>query len=227
MANSIALDVGLPGPPTDAFARLLHAADAAPNGLATIERAVMEVRRAVDEPPHFGFVMGVGAFAETIKLAQPQLGPVGGIDNAAPTLALAYGILRSLFGKRSGRRFGAIDLRLEADGSVVMDGSAVVLVASTLERFMFRLRPFWGEGDGAIRLTVVTDPPRRLLGALLHGLRGRSRPWMAAAGYRSIRAGRLGLRLGGPLVLDGEFLDCPPDVPVRVTAERRLQFVRV
>ena len=99
-----------------------------------------------------------------------------------------------------------------------------LLLATTLDRLMLGLRPFWGDGRGAVRWLDVQAPPRRLAAALWAGGRGRPEPWMAAAGYNSGRAERLRVAMDEPFVLDGEVFEPGPG-GVLLSAPDRVAFV--
>jgi hypothetical protein len=66
----------------------------------------------------------------------------------------------------------------------------------------------------------------RLARALLPVLRGRPRPWMSARGYLSRGADAITIATREPLVIDGEFVQPEPDVPVLLRSDREAVFVR-
>ena len=101
-----------------------------------------------------------------------------------------------------------------------------LILATTLERLMLGLDPFWGAGPGTLRFTSVLFPPARLGRALLPMLRGRPRPWMTQAGYASRRVDRLAIRTACPMVFDGQIITPDPEVPVVLSGDRRVVFLR-
>ena len=77
-----------------------------------------------------------------------------------------------------------------------------------------------------MRLTTIGFPPVGLSRALAPLLRGRPKPWMAAAGYRSRRAARLAIGGSCPMILDGRIIHPDPADPVVLECHRRLRFLR-
>jgi hypothetical protein len=117
-------------------------------------------------------------------------------------------------------------MTLELDGQPAQPQDFLLFLATTLERLMLGLKPFWGEGNGGVRYTSVGFPPRSLWRALLPVIRGRPRPWMAARGYDSGRTRECRLSLQCPIVFDGEIFTPEPGTPVTLRADRRVTFLR-
>lgn len=183
---------------------------------ATLRRRVIPVlnvsRHGVGgdaAPPLRGVLFGAAAFTEGKRLADSRLHRRGVYDGAAVAVALAAVALRAVLDHRHALRAG-VPMEIAADDSSARGGRRFLLLATTLDRLMLGLRPFWGEGSGPVRWLDVLAPPRRLLAALWAGGRGRPRPWMHDAGYRSGRAERLRVLTRGPFVLDGEVYEPGP-----------------
>ena len=86
------------------------------------------------------------------------------------------------------------------------------------------MRPFWGQGRGAIRLTVMEQGCTRFARTFFSIARGRpNRNAVPASGYFSHNVDRLRLQLQGKLNLDGEILEA--DGEVAITASRELEFI--
>ena len=102
----------------------------------------------------------------------------------------------------------------------------LLILLTTLNRLMLGLWPFWGQGEGAIRVTSIVGPPPRLAQALIPTLRGRPQQWMHTGGYRSRKAEKIAIHTEAPLVLDGEFITPVPGTPIIVDAERQIDFLR-
>ena len=102
-----------------------------------------------------------------------------------------------------------------------------LVLATTLRRLIFGLMPFWGDGSGQIRYTGIAFPPVQLMCALLPVLRGRPRPWMSEPCYVSRTVDDITITTGDPLVIDGEFVQPEPDVPVLLRSDREALFVRL
>lgn len=221
--NLAAKALGGAGPGDAGLARILDAA-----GRGALRRRlvpVLEVRRPGpdEEAPLRGLFFGAGAFTEGKRMADERLHGCGIRAGPAVALALAGVALRAGLDRRHPLRAG-VPMRVAPDDRPPREGRRFLLLATTLDRLMLGLRPFWGDGRGAVRWLDVAAPPRRLAAALLAGGRGRPKPWMASAGYLSGRAERLRIAMDEPFVLDGEVFRTGPEGLV-LSAPGRVAFV--
>jgi hypothetical protein len=222
--NLAARVLGSAGMGEAALRRLL---DAAGRGTLRCRSVpVLEVARPGSDggtPPLRGLLFGAAAFTEGKLLADARLHRRGVHDGAAVALAVAGVALRAGLDRGHALRAG-VPMAVAPDDHPKREGRRFLLLATTLDRLMLGLRPFWGEGRGAVRWLDVLAPPRRLAAALWAGGRGRPRPWMPSAGYLSGRAERLRVALGGPFVLDGEVFEPGPQ-GLLLSAPHRVAFV--
>ncbi len=220
--NLAARVLGSAGMGEAALRRLLGAAER-----GTLRRRLLPVlevsRPGLEGAPLRGILFGAAAFTEGKKLAEARLHRRGVHDAAAVVLALAGVALRAALDRGHRLRAG-VPMAVAPDDLPEREGRRFLLLATTLDRLMLGLRPFWGEGRGPVRWLDVLAPPRRLAAAAWAGARGRPRPWMPAAGYLSGRAERLRVSLGGPFVLDGEVFEPPPG-GLLLSAPSRAAFV--
>jgi hypothetical protein len=227
MTNLIAADVGLQGDPVQSLIRLCAMAAGATAARELQERAVLSLQRTPGESPIHGMFLGTAAFYHAVMMARHQVHPTG----AKHDLALAMGLGLALFRLMTGWA-GPSPLSRGERMAVELDGRAgapedyLLFLATTLERLMLGLMPFWGEGSGGVRYTTVGFPPERLWRALLPVIRGRPRPWMAARGYESGWTDECRLSLQCPIVFDGEIFTPEPGMPVTLRADRRVTFLR-
>lgn len=222
MTNLIAADVGLRGRRPRALAQLLTRA-ASGEGLEERTRAVLSVSHAVDRPPIHGMFLGTGAFHRTVLVSRGRVHPTGATRSWAAALSLGLFLWDALRGR------GVLDsghpMAVAVDEGPARHAMHLALFATTLERFLLGLRPFWGEGEGGVRYTLLPFPPRRFRRALLPLLRGRPRPWMPDLGYESGRADEIAFAFDGTVVFDGELLTVRSGLPVQVRADRRMVFL--
>ena len=209
---------------TNLAARALGIAGSGPKGLQRLLDAARQgrLRRTpcrflevswVGQPernPVRGFFFGAAAFADGKRLADAEIHSRNFHKGLAVGLAATTMVLRILFGDVGGLR-GGTPMRIGVDGGTPHEGRRFLLLATTLDRLMLGIWPFWGKGAGAIKWLDIEAPPRQLMAALLAMAAGRAWPWMAGKGYRSGRAGQLRILLEQPFVLDGEFFDTGHD----------------
>ena len=113
------------------------------------------------------------------------------------------------------------------DGEMVRDGEFTLLIGSTLERLFWRLRPFWGDGEGGVRFTSVAYGAQRMGRTIPRILWGRpSARATPENGYTSRNVDRAELRFNCGYTIDGEIFPAEPDEKVSLSADRRITFVR-
>lgn len=105
------------------------------------------------------------------------------------------------------------------------EGPRFLFLATTLDRLMSNLWPFWGQGAGGLKFLDIDAPPKRLSQAFLPALKGRPKPWMHDAGYRSGAVDAIEVTLAGRFVLDGEFYRPGPDGRLRLEAGPPVEFL--
>lgn len=226
--NLIAHNIGLKGRPRDGLARLLsHHRAGSP--LNEISHPVLSLDLGDGSPTTHGMFMGSAAFYHGTMMGRDSFHPMGAADSMVVGLSLGLAVFRALIGRPGGILQGhPMTLEFDGDPAAPHERDYFLILATTLDRLIMGLSPFWGDGagDGPLRLTTVAYPPPRLARALLPLARGRPRPWMAASGYASRRLDRLTLLSACPIVFDGQIFTPDPAVPVTISGERRLTFAR-
>ncbi|MFP6744708.1 MAG: hypothetical protein VCB77_05900, partial [Alphaproteobacteria bacterium] len=173
-----------------------------------------------------GMFFGTAAFYRATMLARAKYYPMGAAGGVVVGFSLASALLRALL-RRGGDDgiYRGDPMTLAVDGGDPEDGNYFLVMATTLNRLMLGINPFWSNDPGDIRLTTIDFPPVRLGRALVPTLRGRPRPWMADAGYHSRRARRLTVCSACPMILDGEIFHPDPAEPVVLEAGHWLRFL--
>lgn len=216
--NLIARDVGWESAGPGALARLALAARHGGDGLRLERRAALRLDRQ-HVSPLYGMFLGAGAFTAAWRLANDELHPRGVLS--APAVAAAFALTLAQTLRHDGADLLAGE-KMALDGE---DGSRFLFLCTTLEKLMMGVWPFWERGGGMHYLRVDA-PPKRLRRAMLPLLRGRPQPWMPASGYGSGRAGRLEIRLGAPVILDGEAFAPGADGRILLSPGPQLEFLR-
>lgn len=224
MTNLIAANLGLRRPTEVGLSRLL---DRTGDPLARTRRRILSVRHPGWKQPAHGMMFGSAGFYRGVLLGYSRIHPLGGqrwlLDGATLALALVQAILG-----RAGPDsvFEGHRMTIAVDGAGTPAQDYILVLATTLDRLSFGIEPFWGDGEGTVRLTTVSFPPQRLLRALLPLLRGRPRPWMREQGYVSCNAQEVSLTTDCPVVLDGEILTVDGRHPLTITADAAFDFVQ-
>ena len=226
MTNLIAADVGMKDHPAEALARLLEP-DAMTRGKA-VERSVLSLQIDPAAEPVHGMFLATAGFHRAVMLVRRRVHSTGAVRNLAAGMGIAASLLRLLIGHGGKEELLQGDaIRVDIDGSRGEMRDYLLWMATTLDRFIMHLQPFWGGGPQALRYTAVPYPARRLALAMWPILSGRPKKWMTEAGYSSGRATALELTLDCPIVFDGEVFNPQAGQPVTLRADRRITFWQV
>ncbi|HSH30201.1 MAG TPA: diacylglycerol kinase family protein [Thiohalobacter sp.] len=228
-ANMSAGDVGAAGSPRRAWRRFFRWLDrGCPADAPAVERHIMQVEGLADGDIHYGMFLGTGAIMQATRYAHSRVHARG----LGGEISLGLTLARTLWGlTRRDPRFyqpTPVRLRLPDRGSDRPETPMLILAASTLERLFLGIRPFWGEGDGAMGLTTIRAGAAHFPCAFASILRGRPNRYVQPEqGYESFRTARFDLDFDGQLNLDGELLAADRvRGPVTVTARGPFRFLR-
>jgi hypothetical protein len=213
-ANMTAADLGIGIRNLEAVASLLSGS----SRLQGLERRRRPTLRAVNPGaggPRHGMFIGAGSIYDGTRFCQDKVYARGNLAIIA-TLAAAIpdmllrGRAASLAALARPHRF-----RLSADGHTVVDGDQLFFLATTLDRLVLGMRPFWGGKSAPVRATVIPYPVpglMRWLWPAMYGPEDRQMP----PGSVSLSAHALDVWSPTPFVIDGEFFDAPRGVPLRI-----------
>ena len=223
-ANMNAGDIGVGGSLRRAVERLCRWADNPRDDLQRHRRSLLRVTIEGDSDPHFGMFMGAGAIIQGTEYAHRELHARGLRDD----FSLALGTVRTVWGVARGHPeftgHQRIELSLDDAGLGTFDTR--ILALSTLQRLAFGMRPFWGEGPGAIRLTLMEQGCTRFARTFYTIARGSpGRNAVPEQGYISHNADLVELHMEGKLNLDGEILEA--NGRVMISAAGPLEFLRL
>ena len=188
--NLIAADVGAGRSTPGLIQMLAQMARAGVPPSSLQRRSTLQVGfPGTDREPVHGMFLGAAAFTRGTELSV-RLVRQGVIDQGAGVAAtLMAAIGQTLAGPERDAWLKGELLTVRGDGLDHAEGPRFVFLATTLHKLLLGVWPFWGEAGeraaGCVRYLDVLAPPKRLTSALPSVLRGRPRPWMEGAGYRS------------------------------------------
>lgn len=228
MTNMIAEDVGRRGKPADSLRRLLGALDRGDWRQRLVERPMVGMRLTPDAPAIYGTFFGTSAIYRAILYTRRAIHPMKVESNLAAGFTLARLLLgRALGGGGTERILKGEEIAVRFDDGAEDSGRHLLSLVTGMERLVLRSRPFWGQGGGALHYTRIADPAPRLLRngcRLLYG--GAERDIRPRETYFSRKADSMTFSLREPFTLDGELFTPEPGVPVALSGDRRLTFLR-
>jgi len=223
--NMCALDLGTTRNPVRAMEKLLAAVAEDRVEPLVVERNILRVAIEPDGVVEYGVFCGVGVIHRAIQLVHSMFPPgrSQGVFGAGVVIA---GLIVRMTSGVGGGTLAPDQLEITVDGKKLPRRTYRVVIASTLDHFFLRLRPFWGEEDAPLRLTTVG---RRVLAnpvRLFKALRGvrpvKPHPEKPIGSYN---AHRVEIALDCGLTIDGEMFDPVPGRRLTITAADVVRFV--
>jgi hypothetical protein len=202
-------DLGLSGPRVASLNRLVAWADRGAGRATLVTRPVLRVRCPPPGSPLYGMFFGAACIYSGVQLFHDRLRGLGLRGGPAQLVIVARLLAALAAGETEVLKPAAAEIRV--DGARLAPGRFMFITAHTLDGLIFGLRPFWGEGRGALRLTAISAPPRRFLRVLPSLLWGRrTRHTRPENGYFSFNCDQIRLALDGGFALDGERFRADP-----------------
>jgi diacylglycerol kinase (ATP) len=226
--NMNAGDVGLRGGLVKAVSRLCRWADDERIEGRLLRRAILRLDPGVGQPAACGMFFGTGAIIHGIEYCRARIHTKGIASEIGPGLAMA----RTMWGITRGDRRFARPVGVSVAFGNAPPGPAedmLILLVSSLERLFLGMRPYWGEEDAPLHVSMIRAGAPRLLRSLPALLCGKPGPHTGlAAGYQSRNVARIGLTLDGPYTLDGEMYRASRAAgPVTISAGGTVTFIRL
>jgi len=197
MTNQVAKNIGL----KSATEKSVKAALV--SQLSTLKLPLLNVIDA-EGPTYSGFVFSTGVIPQITRYTTSELHSKG----VGGSAAVVGGILKGIRGD-DGTLMKPTPIVLNSPHNSLHTGPHLGTIVTTLPSLLMGLDPFWGTGDGPLRVTWV-DATYRALGrnilALWSGSKSKDR---RKDGLHSKRAESLSYIYNGDIVLDGEFLSIP------------------
>ena len=171
---------------------------------------------------------GTGAIIHGIEYCRTRIHTKGVANEIGPGLAMA----RTMWGiARGDSRFARAVSVSVAFGTAPPEPAEdiLILLISSLERLFLGMRPYWGNEDEPLHVSMISADARHLLRNLPTLVRGKpGRHADTAAGYRSHNVRRISLTLDGPYTLDGEMYQASRQAgPVIITDSGPVTFIRL
>ncbi|MDQ7018251.1 MAG: diacylglycerol kinase family protein [Robiginitomaculum sp.] len=175
--------------------------------------------------PVQGMLVGFGGYREATNLAQTHVHSKGLTHNAAVAMTIFRFFCGALFGdNEKGVRAGE-PMTIRFDDQPDTSRPRFGAILTTLNSFLLGVWPFWGDNSKAIIWLDIDAPPPRLLRALIAIFTKRTKPWMAAAGYRSGSANELKIETHNPFIIDGETFQPGPTGRLHFTSDMQVDFI--
>lgn len=227
-ANMLVGDIGTRGSLPKLVKRLCERPHAYLSQRSSCQRDLLRVHAHPNAQPTYGMCFSAGIITQGIAYAQQHIHALG-IKEMGPILATArvfWGLMR-----KEPRFSRPISVALKIDhGTWSATDTNTVVVISSLQRLLFGLTPFWGQGNGRLQLMRVRHGARYWFRVFLSWLlwRRNSRHLTQKNGYYSCNADCIELRFDGDFSMDGECYQANTQWgPVIVGYEGPFTFIKL
>ena len=226
--NSSARDLGIQRSPVLAMDRIIDLTKNDTIASSLVRRDVLRVTldaggAATDV--HCGMFCGFGVIDRAIRRTHERF-PDGRAQGAFGGAVMAAGLLTSL---ALGRRDPLLDpdaMSLCLDNERLAATNYHLVISSTLERAFLKLKPFWGEGPGAVRITAIAEGAPRVASSLTRIARGKNpSPGREVPEYVSRNVDVAEIETDCGLTIDGELFAPQVGRVVRIEALPNVSFV--
>jgi hypothetical protein len=152
----------------------------------------------------FGLFFGTGLIVNGVKYFGKKVKATGITGEKASGIVLFRYLFLLLFGRRE-RLITPATTGVQLDDSKRNDKAYMLIFATSLDRLLLGMRPYWGVQDKPVHVTLIDQSPQRLWCSIPALLTGRGARLGSMAGYDSHNLSLLSLAMTGEYVIDGEI----------------------
>jgi hypothetical protein len=223
--NMTSSDLGADPHPGRGLAGLLDSIARGELDHRLVPRPALRVESSRRAGSQHGMFFGAGMIQRAVSLVHRTFPP--GQQGVFGAGLVTGALIAKVFTKPSEGILMPDKAAITVDERQLSDGEFYLVIASSLSHLFLRMNPFWGQGTGGVRFTAVASRAKRSLRAAAGILRGKPKPFVNPEnGFESANAHRVQIRMGCGFTIDGEIFAAEPDEVVRLTADRRVTFVR-
>ncbi len=191
-------------------------------------RPTVKVANPADGMVRHGMFLGTGAAWQGTVFCQTDVHKTGLKGSWATFATLATALAKAAFLPANPDDPSRIDrpyeMAVKADGMPVAEGGQLMFLATTLQKLILGVKPFWGGASGPMRSSIIPYPPPNVFRWSLPLMRG-GEDRRVPEGALSFCADEILIETKCPFVIDGEFFDPPTDEPLRITVGPEFSYV--
>jgi len=223
--NMIAADLGMRGTPERQVRRLLKRMRRRRRPPKTVERNLIALDIGDGAPPRIGMFFGTAGVVNGLLWCRRRVHPLELPSWAAHLVAL-WLLIFAAIARQERSPLRSEPLTLHLDGGETMRGCYSIVLATTLDHLLFRLRPYGRTGTGGLGFSAVEAGGGAMWRAFLALITGRFSKG-GIGGLHVRRTDRLQIEGDEPVTLDGEIYHPIAGRPIRLTSEYRLTFLKL
>lgn len=221
--NMTATDIGIRGSAEKNLLMLGRSLETA-TGLRLVTRPALQISQT-GQPDIYGMFFGAGIISRGARYFHNHIKKSGLTGESASAIVILRLLAGLLLGHKTSE-LAAANINILDDNKQLKDCRSLVLLASTLDRLLLGMRPYWGGGSGPIHTTCISESPKRLWRSLLSILIRNCNSLSSQDGYYSRNNDSLELIMDDEFIVDGEFYNCASrNGPLRISATAPIRFL--
>lgn len=225
--NMTPLDLGMRGKPEQILSRLRDflLKPSVPN---LMQRPVLCIEQS-GMAPIYGMFFAVGLIARGVKFSRSpvkQLGITGGIFTFLIMLRSLIGMIAGMLRGRHQSEWSPVTMTMTEANGRIHQGTYLFALVSALDCLLLNIRPYWGQEQAPLHVTLVDQHYKRLWRSLWPLLSGGGQVLQEKDGYYSHNTDSLSMHLDDEYIVDGElYRSISPHEPLRITATNPVTFL--
>jgi diacylglycerol kinase (ATP) len=223
--NMTAKDFGSAGKP-EAVLRKLVKVLSRPQPYPCLSRKVLCIKNGESEA-QYGFFFGTGIIADAVDYFQKHVKGLGITGEKASGIVLVRYLFSMLFSRKKNESKKS-EVKVQYENEVGKTVNCLTVFASSLDRLLLGMRPYWGRELQAIHVTLVKQSPKMLALAIFPLLCGKGSILKKLNDYESKNLSAMNLSMNGKYVIDGElYVADVNNGPVQVSAKNTITVINL
>lgn len=189
-----------------------------------IKKSLLKIETQ-DKPAMYGFFFGAGIIASGVKYFNKHV-KKSGLTGEIISIAAIVPFIFKLLLAPGNNKLGQAMLEIETDGVKKKSMCTVVFFATTLDRLLYGLRPYWGNTNKPIHVTFIKAQANRFWRSLISIIFNRGHYLNESDGYNSFNNHKISMRLNSSYIIDGEIFNSENhDIQLNLSATEPVTFI--
>jgi diacylglycerol kinase (ATP) len=221
--NMTAKDIGLHGSPVKIVKRLKSLMLGKHETTTKIRPALIISQN--NKPDLHGMFFGAGLISNGSQYFQNHIRKSDITGELASFIVVLNFIFKMLLGQTS-EYLKSVEVQLKKDEEDSQKMTSLLLFATTLDRLLFGLKPYWGQEKKPVHFTNIRKNSNKFLRSLFAIICRRGTFLHESDGYISNNSQNIEIHMNGNFIIDGEIFtaDCQ-NGPLRISATQPINFV--
>ena len=221
--NMTAKDFGIHGDPVKLITQL-KSLILGKHTAASVYRPALIVSQK-NRPDIHGMFFGAGLISNGSKYFQNHIRKSGITGEIASFIVVLNFLFKMLLGQTS-EYLKTVDIQLKNDDQNTIKLTSLLLFATTLDRLLFGLKPYWGNEKKPVHFTSIRKNSNQFLRSLFAIICKRATSLRESDGYISSNNQNIEIHMNGSFIIDGEIFNANfQNGPLKISSTKLINFV--